>query len=164
MARKSRKADPADQAAHETGLTPKKARNAVKVAKVIIPAAAPALAPLAVRAAGAAREAYDRYQARRLGVSVEQLSEYSGRGGGLLARIAGAAEGLAQLRRSPQVTDDDLSFAQRSQGTLEQLTASVRAAEHMPATRRKAAHKAVAGELDRIESELLRRLGVRING
>ncbi|MCP2254343.1 hypothetical protein LY13_003110 [Prauserella aidingensis] len=161
-ARKERKA--AKKAAkvdeHESGLTPQKAKNAVKVAKIVIPAVGPALVPLAVRAAGTVREAYDRYQARRIGVPVEQLSEYSGHGGGLLARIAGAADGLAELRRAPQVTDDDISFAQHAQGTLEQLTASVRAAEHMPSTRRKAAHKAIASELDNLESELLRRLGV----
>ncbi|MBK1784475.1 DUF6474 family protein [Prauserella cavernicola] len=156
--------DKADEAAgnveHESALTPKKARNAVKVAKVIIPAAVPVLAPIAVRAAGAARDAYDRYQAHRMGVSVDQLSEFTGKGGASLARIAGAAEGLTQLRRSPKVTDEDLTFVERSQGTLEQLAASVRAAEHMPSARRKAAHRAVAAELEHIESQLLHRLGI----
>lgn len=144
----------------ETGLTPKRAKNAVKVAKIVIPAVGPALVPLAVRAAGTVREAYDRYQARKIGVPVDQLAEYSGRGGALLARIAGAADGLTELRNAPQVSDDDISFARHAQGTLEQLTASVRAAEHMPSTRRKSAHKAVSSELDGLETELLRRLGV----
>ncbi|MEU6641416.1 DUF6474 family protein [Saccharomonospora sp. NPDC046836] len=158
MARKAGKA--ADKAAEESGLTPQKARNAVRVAKVIVPAALPVLAPLAVRAAGVARDAYDHYQARRIGVGIEQLAEYGGRGGGLLARIAGAATGLDELRRSPKTGEDDAAFAERSQATLEQLAASVRAAERMPATRRKAAHKAVAAELDHIESQLLHRLGI----
>ncbi|PXY34865.1 hypothetical protein DI005_16940 [Prauserella sp. PE36] len=153
-------AEPAGNVEHESALTPKKAKNAVRVAKVIIPAAVPVVAPLAVRAAGAARDAYDRYQARRMGISVEQLSEYTGRGGALLARIAGAADGLTELRRSPKVTDDDLTFAERGQSTLEQLAASVRAAERMPAARRKAAHRAVAAELEHIESQLLHRLGI----
>ncbi|OLT40584.1 hypothetical protein BJF85_05255 [Saccharomonospora sp. CUA-673] len=170
MARKSRKKGHDDTAAesstakgaeeHESGLTPKRAKNAVRVAKVVIPAVGPALIPLAVSAASAVRDAYDRYQARKIGVPVDQLGEYSGHGGALLARIAGAAEGLAELRRTPQVTKDDVSFADHAQGTLEQLTASIRAAEHMPSTRRKAAHKAVSSELDNLESELLRRLGV----
>ncbi|ASR33703.1 hypothetical protein BAY61_00420 [Prauserella marina] len=156
----ARKADKAAEAEHEAGLTPKKARNAIRVAKVVVPAAVPVLAPLAVRAAGVAREAYDRYQARKLGVNIEQLSEYTGKGGTLLARIAGASNGLAELRRSPKVTDDDLRFVERGQGTLEQLSASVRAAERMPGTRRKAAHKAVAAELEHIEGQLLHRLGI----
>lgn len=154
----AKKAAKADE--HEPSVTPQKAKNAVKVAKIVVPAVGPALVPLAVRAAGTVREAYDRYQARKIGVPVEQLSEYGGHGGGLLARIAGAADGLAELRRAPQVTDADVSFAQHAQGTLEQLTASVRAAEHMPSSRRKAAHKAISSELDSVESELLRRLGV----
>lgn len=157
MGRRSHGSGKAEQ---EPGLTPRKARNAVRVAKVVLPAAVPVLAPVALRAAGAAREAYDRYQARRMGVAVERLGEFTGRGGALLARIAGAADGLAALRRAPEADEDDLAFAERGGGTLEQLTASVRAAERMPAPRRKAAHKAVAAELETIEDQLLRRLGV----
>lgn len=149
---------------NDTGWMPKRAKNAVRVAKVIVPAAAGALAPLVIRAAGAIREVYDRQQARRMGVDVAQLPEYQGRGGALLARIAGAAEGLSRLADSPRATEDDLGFVTRSRSTLEQLSASVRAAERMPTPRRKAAHRAVSGELDAIETELLRRLGVHAPG
>ena len=90
--------DAAADAAPETGLTPKKAKNAVRVAKIVVPAVAPALAPLAVKAAGAAREAYDRYQARRLGVSIDALPEYAGKGGLLLARIADPARPIELIR------------------------------------------------------------------
>ncbi|EIE97085.1 DUF6474 family protein [Saccharomonospora glauca] len=144
----------------DSGLTPKRAKNAVRVAKVVIPAAVPALAPLVLRVIGTVREVYDRSQARRLGIDVSQLPEYSGRGGALLARLAGAAEALSQLADSERATDEDREFVSRSRSTLEQLTAAVRASEHMPAPRRKAAHRAVAGELDAIETEVLRRLGV----
>jgi predicted component of type VI protein secretion system len=142
------------------GLTPKKARNAISVAKIVVPAVAPVLIPVAVRAAGAAREAYDRYQARKLGVPVERLSEFTGRGAGLLARIAGVSEALTELRKSGRATEDDREFAADAHATLEQLTAAVHAAERMPASRRKAAHQAVTSELERLESQLLRRLGV----
>jgi hypothetical protein len=142
------------------GLTPKKARNAISVAKVVVPALAPVLVPVAVRAAGAVREAYDRYQARKLGVPVERLSEFTGRGAGLLARVAGVSEALAELRKSGRATEDDQKFAVDAQATLEQLTAAVHAAERMPASRRKAAHQAVTTELESLESQLLRRLGV----
>src|SRR5436190_1117870 len=63
----------------EGRFTPKKAKNAVAVAKVLGPAVIPVVAPYAVRAAGAAREMYDRYQARKLGVAVDQLGSYTGR-------------------------------------------------------------------------------------
>ncbi|NIH86190.1 DUF6474 family protein [Amycolatopsis granulosa] len=144
----------------ETGLTPKKARNAVAVAKIVVPAVAPALAPLAVKAASAVRDAYDHYQARRLGVPVDQLSEFTGRGAHLLARIAGTSEALAELRGSERASDDDVRFAKDAHATLEQLTAAVRAAERMPASRRRAAHHAVSAELERIEGQVLQRLGV----
>ena len=146
--------------ADEGKFTPKKAKNAVAIAKVLGPAVLPVVAPYAVRAAGAAREAYDRYQARKLGVAVDQLGEFTGRGAALHARIAGLVTGLTELRKSAKATDTDVAFADDTQGTLEQLSATVRAAERMPAARRKAAHRAVAGELERLEGQLLHRLGV----
>lgn len=142
------------------GWTPKKAKNAVSVAKIVVPAVAPVLAPFAVRAAGVARETYDRYQARRLGVPVERLSEFTGRGAHLLARIAGISDALTELRESERASANDKDFAQEGQATLRQLTAAVRAAERMPATRRKSAHKAVAAELESLENQTLKRLGV----
>lgn len=140
--------------------TAKKARNAMGVAKVVAPVVIPVVAPFAVHAAGVAREAYDRYQARRLGVGVDRLHEFTGKGAALHARIAGLCDGLRELRDAERATAADREFAEHGLGTLEQLAASVRAAERMPTTRRKAAHRAVASELDRLESELLHRLGL----
>ena len=154
MARKAK------QLEGEARITPKKAKNALAVAKVLGPAVIPVVAPYAVRAAGAARDMYDRYQARKLGVAVDQLGEYTGRGAALHARIAGLAQGLTDLRDSEKATDADKTFAKDGQGTLEQLSATVRAAERMPAARRKSAHRAVAGELERLEGQLLHRLGI----
>ncbi|MDT7802931.1 MAG: hypothetical protein QOI78_6364 [Actinomycetota bacterium] len=144
----------------EGRFTPKKAKNAVAVAKVLGPVVIPVVAPYAVRAAGAAREVYDRYQARKLGVAVDQLGNYTGRGAALHARIAGIAEGCRDLQKSEKATPADVEFAKDSLGTLEQLAATVRAAERMPAARRKSAHRAVAGELERLEGQLLHRLGI----
>ncbi|GAA4550284.1 DUF6474 family protein [Amycolatopsis samaneae] len=154
MARKAKQVD------GEARITPKKAKNAIAVAKVIGPAVIPVVAPYAVRAAGAARELYDRYQARKLGVPVDQLGEYTGRGAALHVRIAGLAQGLAELRKSSKASEADLAFATDAQATLEQLSATVRAAERMPTVRRKPAHRAIAGELDRLEGQLLHRLGL----
>ncbi|MEU4251046.1 DUF6474 family protein [Amycolatopsis sp. NPDC026612] len=140
--------------------TPKRAKNALAVAKVLGPAVIPVVAPFAVRAAGVAREAYDRYQARKLGVSIDRLGEYTGRGAALHARIAGLAEGCRDLQKSEKASKADTEFVKDSLGTLEQLSATVRAAERMPAVRRKPAHRAVAGELERLEGQLLHRLGI----
>jgi hypothetical protein len=140
--------------------TAKKARNAMGVAKVVAPVVIPVVAPFAVHAAGVAREAYDRYQARRLGVGVDRLHEFTGKGAGLHARIAGLSDGLRELLASERATADDREFAENARGTLEQLAASVRAAERMPTAHRKAAHRAVADELDTLETDLLHRLGL----
>jgi hypothetical protein len=133
-------------------ITPSKAKNAVAVAKVILPAVVPVVAPYLAKTAGTARDRWDRLRARRLGVAVDDLASYSGRGGSLHARIAGVAESLGDLKDQP--------FADATETRLRQLTAAVRASERMPTARRRAAHRAVAEELDRIEAEVLKRLGV----
>lgn len=144
----------------EPKVTPKKAKNALGVVKVIGPAVIPVVAPIAVRAFGEARDRIDRLRARRLGVPVEEIAAFSGRGGALHARITGAARSIEELRERQGATAEDREFAATSQTTLEQLAAVVRAAERMPAGRRKAAHRAVGTELDELEQRLLARLGI----
>ncbi|XVV03901.1 DUF6474 family protein [Actinosynnema sp. CA-248983] len=136
------------------GLTPGRAKNLVGVAKVVAPALIPVMAPIAARAAALLSDRYDHYRAGRLGVPVDQLTRYSGRGARLHARIAGFAEALDQLKAT------DRPFVEATETRLAQLLAAVRASERMPAPRRKAAHRAVGTDLDAMEAELLKRLGV----
>jgi hypothetical protein len=136
--------------------TPGKAKNLLGVAKVLAPAVLPVVTPYLVRAASAARDGVDRYRARRLGIDVAELADFTGRGAALHARIAGADASLAGLESS----DADREFAVKGRQTLAKLAVAVRVAERMPAARRKAAHRAVAAGLDLMEQELLRRLGV----
>jgi uncharacterized protein DUF6474 len=150
----------ADDKPDEPRITPRKAKNALAVAKIIGPAVIPVVAPIALRAAGEVRDRIDRIKARRLGVPVGDLSKYSGRGGALHARISGVAGAIEELRGRKDATDADRTFADKSELTLRQLAAAVRAAERMPSARRRAAHKAVATELDGLEQRLLVRLGV----
>jgi hypothetical protein len=147
---------------HENGrITPSNAKRLIGVAKVV----GPVLAPFALKAISAARESYDRMRARQLGVPVEDLGRFTGKGAALHARIAGDLDTLRELRsRSAGRTDKDSvaaeRFADATGRRLGQLTSAVRAAEHMPTARRRAAHRAVSGELGRIEDDLLNRLGV----
>lgn len=141
-------------------ITPGKAKNAVAVAKILGAAVLPVVTPYLTKTAGTVRERWDRLRARKLGVPIDELPTYSGRGGGLHARIAGAAAALTDLREKPGVSAGDTTFADTTGIRLRQLTAAVRAAERMPSARRRAAHKAVATELDQIEESLLHRLGV----
>jgi hypothetical protein len=136
-------------------LTPKNAKNLVGVAKVLGPVVVPVVTPYLVKAASVARDRLDRVRARRLGIDVHQLAQFSGRGGALHARIAGADQALAELD-----TQDDTEFVSGSRTRLAKLATAVRAAERMPTARRKAAYRAVAAELAPIEGELLRRLGI----
>jgi hypothetical protein len=141
-------------------ITPGKAKNAIAVAKVVGPAVLPVIAPFVVKTAGAVRARWDQHRARQLGVPLDDLPRYSGKGGALHARITGVAEALTDLRERPGATADDTSFADSQETTLRQLAAAVRAAERMPTARRKAAQRAVATELDQLEQRLLQRLGV----
>ncbi|MFI9008694.1 DUF6474 family protein [Actinosynnema sp. NPDC053489] len=136
------------------GFTPGRAKNLVGVAKVLAPALIPVVAPVAARAAALLGDRYDRFRASRLGVPVDQLTRYSGRGARLHARIAGFADALAQLG------DAEPTYVRDTEKRLAQLLAAVRAAERMPASRRKAAHRAVSTDLDAMEADLLKRLGV----
>jgi hypothetical protein len=141
-------------------LTPSNAKNLLGVAKVVGPVVVPVVAPYVLKAAAAARDGLDRYRAHKLGIAVDDLAAYSGRGGGLHARIVGVDQSLADLQARTDAGCTDHEFAVRGRDTLTKLAAAVRAAERMPTARRRAAHRSVAGELDPIEQELLRRLGV----
>ncbi|MGQ0574343.1 MAG: DUF6474 family protein [Pseudonocardia sp.] len=56
--------------------------------------------------------------------------------------------------------DDALRFAAAVRPRLADLAMAVRAAEQLPAPRRRAAFRAIGGELDRVEAELLGHLGI----
>ncbi|MGH3632034.1 MAG: DUF6474 family protein [Sciscionella sp.] len=143
-----------------TKINPSSARNALGVAKVLGPTVLPVLAPIAAQAAGRARESYDRLRARKLGVPLDKLGEFSGRGGALHARIAGSLTAVTENAAREGHSTQDEEFAATARVTLGKLAAAVRAAEHMPAGRRRAAHRAVVAELDRLDAALLGRLGV----
>jgi hypothetical protein len=152
-----------DIAAREPRFTPGKAKNLVGVAKIVLPAVVPVISPYLLKAAGTARDQLDRMRARRIGIDVGDLAKFSGKGGALHARIVGASDSLAELADKVNTESNDPAtreFTERGTDTLRTLAVAVRAAERMPSVRRRAAHQAVAAELDRIESELLRRLGV----
>ncbi|WP_246195867.1 DUF6474 family protein [Halopolyspora algeriensis] len=144
-------------------ITPGNTKKAVGVFKIV----APVLAPYIAKAAFTARDGYDRMRARRLGVPVGDLARFSGRGAALHARIAGDADALQDLRtRTDGHGDGDSTtsqvnverFTDNAEKRLGQLTSAVRAAERMPSSRRRAAHRSVAGELSRIEDDIMRRL------
>ncbi|WP_127781623.1 DUF6474 family protein [Rhodococcus sp. X156] len=157
--KKAQKKNAEKAAAQEKGLNPKKVRNALGIMRVL----APVLAPLAYKAATATRGQLDQARARKMGVSVHELGDFSGHGAALNARIAGLEPTLDQLASAngTGAHSDAVAFREATRARLGELSTAVHAAERMPAARRKAAHRAVATELDAIEADLLARLGVR---
>jgi hypothetical protein len=142
-----------------TELTPAKAKRLFGVAKVV----APLLAPYAMAAAGGVRQRWDVRRARRLGVTPEQLGSHTGRGGALRARLGAIAMTLAELREASegQTSQAAQRFAVATEPRLGDLASAIRVAEQMPASRRRVAQKAISGELDRIEQQLLKYLGIQ---
>jgi hypothetical protein len=137
-------------------MTPARARRLIGVGRAVLPL----LAPYALAAAGVARARWDAYQAARLGVTPDRLNAYTGRGGALHARIDRLAVALDELGDGAEATGDARRFAAETRPRLADLAVAVRAAEQMPAQRRRTAHRAVGDELDRVELALLRHLGI----
>jgi Family of unknown function (DUF6474) len=139
-------------------MTPARAKRMIGVGRVVLPV----LAPYVLAAAGVARARWDAYRAARLGVTPMQLNAYSGPGGALHARIDRLAESLNDLDDGTEAysTTAARRFAVETRPRLVDLALAVRAAEQMPAQRRRTAHRAVGDELDRIELTLLRHLGI----
>ncbi|MEO6880988.1 MAG: DUF6474 family protein [Mycobacteriaceae bacterium] len=129
-------------------------RNYLGVAKLLTPV----LAPLAYRGATQLRGQIETARARKLGVGVDQLSEFTGHGAALSARIDGIERALDELVAAHP---DDSGFRDATTGRLAELSTAVHAAERMPTPRRRAAHQAVATDLDRVDADLLARLKVR---
>lgn len=139
-------------------LTPGGAKRAIGVGRAV----APLLAPYALAVAGVVRARWDDYRAARLGVSPDQLAAYRGPGGALHVRLSRVAETLTALDSGAEAhaTSAARRFALDTRPRLADLAVAVRAAEQMPTPRRRAAYRAIGGELDRIEVELLGHLGV----
>jgi hypothetical protein len=121
-------------------------------------AVAPMLAPYALAAAGAVRGTWDNYRAGRLGVTADKLAEFTGPGGGLNARISHIAEALTDLEN--RGTPAARTFAEEARPRVTELATAVRAAEQMPAARRRTAFKAISAELDGVERGVLLHLGI----
>ena len=143
-------AEAADKGVSEP-LSGMKVKRYLGIARIVVPVAA----PLVYQAVGAARSRFDDVRARRLGVAPGELTSFSGRGTALYARTHNLANSVRELANRRGDDSDVRSFTQDARERLSDLEAAVRSAEQMPAARRRRAHLAVAGELDRLEARLL---------
>ena len=115
--------------------------------------------PLAYRASIAARGWLDERRADRLGIPVAS-GWFSGHGARLSARIAGAEQSVGLVRDKKPKDAETKQFVAAVNEKLADLSAAVGAAENMPAARRRAAHTAIAEQLDGIDADLMARLGL----
>ncbi len=139
--------------------SPTRVRRALTVSRLL----APVVVPLAYRASIAARGLIDERRADKLGIPLSQLGQFSGHGAQFSARIAGAEQSLRQLsEKKSKFSKDSESkqFVAAMTERLSDLSAAVTAAEKMPPAPRRAAHAAIAEQLDGIDADLMARLGV----
>jgi hypothetical protein len=137
-------------------LSPTRVRRLLTVARLL----APVLVPVVYRGATAVRGLLDERRAERLGVPLAQLGQFSGQGGALSARIAGAERSLATVAEKNPKDAETRQFVTAMTSRLTDLSAAVQAAENMPAGQRRAAHTAISDQLDAIDADLMARLGV----
>ncbi|WP_282780712.1 MULTISPECIES: DUF6474 family protein [unclassified Nocardia] len=131
-------------------------RKYLGVARILVPV----LAPLAYRGATFVRGQIDNRRAQQLGIGLDQLSEFSGPGAKLRARIANVETTIGELE-SKDADVDTKKFATATRDRLDSLSAAVRTADQMPVQRRRAVHASISNELSGVESDVLARLGVR---
>ncbi|MGA5465941.1 DUF6474 family protein [Mycobacterium sp. NPDC050041] len=131
-------------------------RRVLTVARLL----APIVVPVVYRASISARGLVDERRADRLGVPLSQLGQFSGHGAELSARITGAEQSLRLVAQKKPKDAETKQFVAAITERLSDLSAAVTAAENMPTTRRRAAHSAIATQLDGIDADLMARLGV----
>ncbi|EFG77251.1 hypothetical protein HMPREF0591_2834 [Mycobacterium parascrofulaceum ATCC BAA-614] len=137
-------------------LSPARIRRALTVSRLL----APILTPIIYRAAISARALVDQRRADQLGIPLAQIGQFSGHGAQLSARIAGAEKSLRTVQDKKPKDAETKQFVSAITERLTDLSAAVTAAENMPAARRRAAHAAIASQLDGIEADLMARLGL----
>ena len=137
-------------------LSPARIRRTMTVTRLL----APVLVPIVYRAATTARGMLDERRAERLGVPLSQIGQFSGHGGPLSARIAGAERSLRGVAEKKPKDAETKQFVAAINDRLIDLSTAVTAAENMPSARRRAAHAAIGDQLDGIDADVMARLGL----
>jgi hypothetical protein len=137
-------------------LSPTRIRRLLTVSRLL----APIVVPLAYRIAIAARGLIDQRRADQLGVPLAQIGRFSGHGGRLSARVAGAEQSLRTVQEAKPKDAETKQFVTAISERLADLAAAITAAENMPTARRRGAHVAISRQLDEIDADLMARLGL----
>jgi Family of unknown function (DUF6474) len=137
-------------------LSPTRIKRTLTVSRLLAPIAVPVI----YRASIALRGMLDERRAERLGVPLSEIGQFSGHGARLSARISGAEQSVRLVVDKKPKDAETKQFVAAVTDKLSDLSAAVKAAENMPASRRRAAHAAISEQLDGIDADLLARLGL----
>lgn len=132
-------------------------KRAIGVGRILVPVAV----PLLMQAATAARGALDARRAAKLGVAVDDIGNHTGHGAALSARVTAVGRSLDDLASGSRGRDAEVGrFVTSARAQLADATTAIRAAENLPEAQRRAAHASIAARLDRLDADVLVRLGV----
>lgn len=117
--------------------------------------AGPLVAGGAMKASTSLRGAMDEQRARQLGVAPDAVAAYRGPAGPARARIAGLQSAIDELRGRRNGEAAVIRFTDAAVARLADLTAGVNATATMAPPTRRVALRAVAADLDQLETELM---------
>ena len=117
--------------------------------------AGPLVAGGAMKASTSVRGLMDEKRARQLGVSPDSVAAYRGPSGPARARISGLQSAIDELRGRRRGEAAVLRFTDAANARLADLTAGVNATTTMAPPTRRVALRAVAADLDQLETELM---------
>src|SRR5271156_2477507 len=137
-------------------LSPTRIRRLLTVSRLL----APIVVPLVSRVAMAAGGLIDQRRADQLGVPLAQIGQYSGHGGQLSARIAGAEQSLRSVQDNKPQDAETRQFVTAISERLPDLAAALTAAQNKPPTRPRGAPAAISRQLDVIDADPMARLGL----
>ena len=130
---------------------PKTLRRLLLAAKVV----GPVVAATAMKTSTGVRGALDERRAAKLGVPVEDVAEYKGPTGSINARITGLQKSIAELRARRGSDQKVGRFVDATTARLNELSAASSATQSMPAGTQRSAIRAISGDLDQLDSELM---------
>ena len=136
--------------------SPTRIRRTLTVTRLL----APVVVPIAYRVAVGARGWLDERRADRFGVPLGEVGRFSAQGVRLSGRIAAAEQSVRLVAEKNPKDSETKQFVAAITDRIKDLSAAVTAADGMPSDRRRAAHAAIAAELDGIDADLLARLGL----
>lgn len=111
----------------------------------------PVVLPLVYRAVNAGREKFVEARAHQIGVSSEELAQFSGHGAPIKARMQG-------IHHTLEESNLPVGFVRDAEERLKELGAAVDNAEYMTPEQRRRAHRSINKDIDLLVNEIQAKL------